>query len=247
LRESGIVSLHDRINIEVVETPRYWRNQYPVALYVMPSNFDLRAKGIFYVTPIHRREDSYEHNYWLIDNLVAHEGVPGHHLQSSLEVINGTTTPRLCSSSAFNFEAWAVYCEQLVVEQGINTTDEHRFWMLRERLVRAIRPEIDIGLQVKGYSYKSVKRILRTKAFLQSEAAENEINWYMEIPVTATAYIIGWDLLNKTRDAVKQKLKSDFDLRDFHDTFLHQGTIPLPLAVERAFGRKVYNAVFNGH
>lgn len=62
---------------------------------------------------------------------------------------------------------------------------------------------------------------------ISEEAATSEIERYMACPAQALSYKIGQLKITEIRDKIKKQLGNKFSIRDFHDTILKGGAMPL--------------------
>ncbi len=235
---AGFVSLPLTEMLHVTPTPGYLKHYYSVAAYMPPACFDARQRGIYFLTKSTNDMPNPEFNRYTMDLLLAHEAYPGHHLQLSLanEATAGLGDTRAQLPSTQFCEGWALYCEQLMEEQGLLDTDEHRMWVLDYRLLRATRVQLEIGLQTEDMTYKKAVERLHKDCFLDIHTAKSEISWYIQNPGYPMSYLIGWKLINDLRADEQRRLDGSFNLREFHDKLLGQGTIPIPLIKEHVFG-----------
>ncbi len=137
-------------------------------------------------------------------------------------------------SSVF-YEGWALYCEQLMQEQGFLKTEEHRFVMLKDRLWRALRIIIDVKTQTGRMTYDEAADLMVRELQFPRQQAEGDLNWYSQSPSIPMGYALGWSIINRMRDKERSKLGARFDLRAFHDRLLSAGSISLPLVEKRHF------------
>jgi len=163
-----------------------------------------------------------------------HEMVPGHHFQIALSLEREGVPPleRFYSNSGFA-EGWALYAEQLAHEMGLYSSDLDELGRLSEDALRAARLVVDPGLHVLGWSrQQAIDYMLAHTA--QSEAqATSEVDRYIITPGQATAYMIGRLEIERLRQLAATQLGSRFDVREFHQRILEDGTVPLPLLGEK--------------
>ena len=235
--EKRLVSFPLRENLCVVYTPEFQRHEIPFAAYLSPSPKDPEQVGYYYVTPVTEDDLLREHNWTGLENTSVHESYPGHHLQFTVanSIPQASTLPRLMNESSVFYEGWALYCEQLMQEQGFLKTGEHRFVMLKDRLWRALRIIIDVKTQTGKMSYKEAADLMVRELHFPRPQAEADLNWYSQSPSVPMGYALGWSIINRLRERERERLGSRFDIREFHDRLLSAGSISLPLVEKRHF------------
>lgn len=167
--------------------------------------------------------------------LTAHEAVPGHHLQGSLNQELGDSIPEFRKHtylSAYG-EGWALYCEFLADEMGIYTTPYEEFGKLTYEMWRACRLVVDTGIHAKGWSREQVVGYLKSNTALSEHEIHTETDRYIAWPAQAISYKIGELKIRELRALATEKLGVDFDIREFHHIILGQGTVTLPILERR--------------
>ncbi|MGH7843950.1 MAG: DUF885 domain-containing protein [Candidatus Binatia bacterium] len=237
VRDRKLVSFPLREELRVVPTPEFRRHEIPFAAYLSPSPRDTEQIGYYYVTPAADEDLLREHNRTGLENTSVHESYPGHHLQFTRanSVPEACTLPRLMNESSVFYEGWALYCEQLMQEEGFLQTPEHRFVMLKDRLWRALRIIIDVKTQTNRMSYEEAAGLMVRELHFPRPQAQADLNWYSQSPAVPMGYALGWSIINQLRARQKEKLGSRFDLCAFHDRLLSSGSISLPLVEKRHF------------
>jgi uncharacterized protein (DUF885 family) len=237
VREKQLVSFPPKEELHVVHTPEFRRHEIPFAAYLSPSPKDPDQVGYYYVTPVTDDDLLREHNWVGLENTSVHESYPGHHLQFSVanSIAAASTLPRLMNESSVFYEGWALYCEQLMQEQGFLETKEHRFVMLKDRLWRALRIIIDVRTQTGKMTYDEAADLMVRELHFPRAQACADLNWYSQSPSGPMGYALGWSIINRLRDREQSRLGSSFNLREFHDKLLSAGSISLPLVEKRHF------------
>ena len=202
-----------------------------------PAANDPQQKGLYYVTPAESEELLAEHNRAGLMHTCVHEAYPGHHIQFVSTNLNpvASTLPRLVNPSATMYEGWALYCEQLMHEQGFLNKPEQKFLLLKDRLWRALRIIIDVDIQTQSVSVEQAADRMQDKLGFPRQQALADLAWYSQAPATPMGYATGWALLTAARDHLRSE-RPDFALRQFHDRILGQGSIALPLVLQQAYG-----------
>jgi uncharacterized protein (DUF885 family) len=235
--EKQLVTFPVKEELHVVHTPEFRRHEIPFAAYLSPSPKDPNQTGYYYVTPVADDDLLREHNRVGLENTSVHESYPGHHLQFSIANCTpaASTLPRLMNESSVFYEGWALYCEQLMQEQGFLKSREHRFVMLKDRLWRALRIIIDVKTQTGKMSYDEAADLMVRELHFPREQACGDLNWYSQSPSAPMGYAVGWSIINRMRGQEQKRLGDKFNLREFHDKLLSAGSIALPLVERRHF------------
>jgi uncharacterized protein (DUF885 family) len=241
VRERDLVTLPDD-DCDVIETPPFDRALNNYAAYISPGPFEENQRGQFWVTPVDalapraaQIEQLEEHCNYLYPITAAHEAYPGHHVQLVRANQVGSRWRKHFSSSLFA-EGWALYCEELVGEAGYYTEPRMKLFQLKDRLWRAARVAIEIGLHCYGMSLDEAARYLVDKVGMTPTAARAETRRYAAEPTQPLSYLIGELEVFKLREKF-----SSLNLREFHDLLLSSGTIPFSL-VEREMDAKLNGA-----
>ena len=165
---------------------------------------------------------------WEAETLVAHEAVPGHHLQGAraIELRNLPEFRRNAFYTAYG-EGWALYAETLGFELGLYTDPASRFGHLQWQAFRAARLVVDTGIHAFGWSRERAIDYMVERTGVDRVFVTSEVDRYTSDPGQALAYMIGKLKIDALRDRAKQKLGGRFDIRRFHNMLLDQGALPL--------------------
>ena len=222
--------------------PRYFgklpRQPYgvePVPAHLAPTYTAGRYSG----APISSRRSA---NYWVntyalpsrplyaLESLTLHEAVPGHHLQIALtqELDSLPQFRRNLYVNAFG-EGWGLYAEWLGNEMGFYKDPYSYFGRLTYDMWRACRLVIDVGLHAKGWTREEAVDYLSKNTALSLHEVNTEINRYISWPGQALAYKMGELKIKELRKKAEDKLGEKFDIREFHDLILSQGTVTMEI------------------
>lgn len=172
---------------------------------------------------------------YVLPALTVHEAVPGHHLQMSLNMELGDSIPQFRKNtylSAYG-EGWGLYSEYLAAEMGMYTTAYERFGQLTYEMWRACRLVVDTGIHAKGWSRDQVVEFMAGNTALSLHEVNTETDRYISWPGQALSYKIGELKIRELRQKAEEQLGEDFDIREFHEVILEQGTVTLAILEER--------------
>ena len=164
-----------------------------------------------------------------------HEGIPGHHMQLSVQQqLTGLPKFRL-HGLGFNAytEGWALYAEQLGKEVGFYQDPVSDYGRLSSELFRAVRLVVDTGIHSKGWSRDQVVEFMRQTGAVDEPTIQSETDRYIAWPAQALSYKLGQLKIRELRERAEKELGSKFDIRTFHDEILNGGTLPLDLLEAR--------------
>jgi uncharacterized protein (DUF885 family) len=161
------------------------------------------------------------------ESLVLHEAVPGHIFQNSLaRSQQGLPDFRKFYSNSAYGEGWALYAESLGSQLGVYKDPYNRFGQLASERFRAARLVIDTGIHAMGWTREQAQEYFRAHAPTQ---ALSEVDRYISWPAQALSYKLGQLKIVELRRKAEQQLGPKFDVRDFHDVVLWDGSLPLEL------------------
>ena len=198
--------------------PRYTGGRY------VPGSVEDHRSGTYWVNTYNLPSRP----LYILPSLTLHEAVPGHHLQISLaaEIEDMHPLRRNYYISAFG-EGWALYTEWLGYEMGIYRNLYEEFGALTYEMWRACRLVVDPGMHVKGWSRDEAVEFMRSNTALSYHEINTEINRYIGWPGQAVSYKIGELTIRDLRSEAEETLGPAFDIRDFHDRILENGSMPL--------------------
>ncbi len=226
--EHDVASLPEGESLSVVETPRYLHNVLPFAAYFSPAKFEAGSSGLYVVTPSVDGNPGAmrEHNWASIYNTSIHEAYPGHHQQLTAANAHPSLVRLLVDAPEF-VEGWAMYCEQMMREEGFDTAPERRLMMYTDAIWRACRIILDIRLHRGEIGIAEAVDFLVERTGFERPNAAAEVNRYTYTPTYQLSYLLGKVLLLRLRADEQARLGDSFSLKAFHDALLREGSLPV--------------------
>jgi uncharacterized protein (DUF885 family) len=220
--------------LEVVATPEFLRPLIPFAAYQPPGAFSQDQRGWFYVTPPPDDVSGERLDRMLRDHCVydlpwtaLHEGYPGHHLQF-LAAYQQQRKVRKVVSTPVAVEGWALYCEEMMAEEGFATGAEQQFFQRIALLWRAARVVLDVGLHTRGMGFDDAVGFLMERVQFDRSLAEAEVRRYCAEPAYQLSYAVGRRAFLALREDY-WRTSGERSLKAFHGAVLRYAGLPVTL------------------
>ena len=208
--------------LEIVRIPEFSEDSAPGGYYQSPA-LDGSRPGRFYIN----QKDTADNPKWTLPTLMVHEGSPGHHFQlSAAQLVEGVPMIRKVFPFSAYAEGWALYAER-IAKTDMGVYDDDPLGRLQAEMFRAVRLVVDTGLHHKRWSREEAIEYMVSKTGMTEAEVTREIERYTVWPGQATAYKTGQLAILKMRDKAEAELGDNFDLREFHETILLNGGMPL--------------------
>jgi uncharacterized protein (DUF885 family) len=239
LVEKDLVTIPSEVRPRVEETPPFARSG-SFASMDTPGAYETKAtEAFYYVTPVepewdakHKEEHLRLYNPYVVAIIDVHEVWPGHYLQFLYAPKFPTKTRKLvfCGTNA---EGWAHYAEQMMVDQGFGGGDpKYRLAQLQEALLRDCRYVVGIKLHTQGMTVRDGARVFVERGFQEPSNAYEEARRGAYNP-TYLYYTLGKLMIGEL--ANEYRAKTGASLKGFHDAFVAQGGLPIPLVRRTLF------------
>jgi len=193
------------------------------AFYDSPA-LDGSRPGTYYIN----LKDMADQPTYLQQALAYHEGIPGHHMQIAIaQELSGLPRFRTLDGHTAYIEGWGLYAESLPDELGLYTDPYAKFGQLSMEIFRAARLVVDTGIHAKKWTREEAVQYYLDNIPNPEGDIRAEIDRYIVWPGQATAYMIGKLKIEVLRLRAKNALGEDFNLAEFHDVILANGSVPL--------------------
>jgi uncharacterized protein (DUF885 family) len=214
-----------KARLEVVAMPDYMAPNQPQAFYDQGTP-DGRRPGQVDVNTYHFADRSLTD----VEAVAYHEGIPGHHLQISIQQeLTGLPAFRQQSYYTAYTEGWALYSERLGKEIGFYQDPYSDYGRLEADMWRAIRLVVDTGVHSQHWTRQQMVDYFHQYSGLDETNIQSEVDRYIAWPAQALGYKMGQLKILELRDRAKSALGPRFDLKAFHDVVLDSGALPLDI------------------
>jgi uncharacterized protein (DUF885 family) len=212
-----------KADLVIKRIPKYTEAGAPGGYYSNGS-LDGKRPGMYYIN----LRDTAEVPSWTLSTLTYHEGIPGHHLQLSIQQEANLPLIRKVSFFSAYIEGWALYSEQFADEMGMYADDPWgRIGYMHDAMFRGVRLVVDSGMHAMKWSREQAVKYYVDTLGDQDASAITEIERYCVEPGQACAYMLGKLTFLRLRDKAKTALGAKFDIHQFHDAVLLGGAVPL--------------------
>ena len=168
-----------------------------------------------------------------MEALAYHEGIPGHHMQLAIaQELDSLPMFRKIGGYGAYIEGWGLYSELVPKEIGFYEDPYSDFGRLAMELWRSIRLVVDTGIHSKKWTREeAIDFYVQNSPNAESDAVKM-VERHIVMPGQATAYKIGMNKIIELREYASKELGEEFDLREFHDVVLTNGSVPLNVLEE---------------
>ena len=242
VREKRIIDLPPAPPARVVETPPFLRATTSASMDT-PGPFEKVATEAYFTMTLpdptwpQAEQDDFM-SFWYrpqISNVSVHEVWPGHYVQF-LYAKDFPSDVRKVFSAASNFEGWAHYCEQMMLDEGLHADDpRYRLAQVHLALLRDVRFIVGIKMHTQGMTMEQAQNMFVKNAYQPEAIAASEAKRGTS-DATYGYYTMGKLMILKLREDYKTKIGDEYSLEGFHNTFVKLGPLPLPLIRKAMLG-----------
>jgi hypothetical protein len=159
--------------------------------------------------------------------IVIHELYPGHYMQ--LKISRETAHPvRLLFPYGIYIEGWATFTEKVLLDEGWQEGNHLTLLAhLRKRLENANRSYTSVKVHCDGWNQDQVLKFSTETSLLAPQFAKSLWGRIMNSPMQLTSYFLGGAQFTKLFNHEKKRLGAKFNLKQFMDTVMKAGPIPI--------------------
>ena len=235
---TGFVKQHDLVTVpnvplDVIAMPEFKRG-VAIAYCDAPGPLEKNGKTLFAVAPTPKdwskeRKESFfrEYNNYMIRDLTVHEAMPGHFLQlARSNEFRAPTLVRAIFQSGSFIEGWAVYCEQVMAEQGYGGP-EVKMQQLKMRLRAICNAILDQSIHAGNMSEKEAMDLMTKEGYQQEGEAVAKWKRARLTSAQLSTYFVGATEHLDLRAAEQKKLGDQFNLKKYNDQVISYGSPPV--------------------
>ena len=239
VKDHKLLPLPKLDNLQVIPTPEFMRGVYGVGGFNPAPALQPQLGAFFWITPVTpdmKQEDIEsklrEYNRYHLKLLTIHEAMPGHWLQAQyandVQPRSRGVLRQLLASNPY-VEGWAVYAEQLLVDEGYQPVPEMRLTFEKEMLRVLANAILDVKMQTQGMKDEQALDLMINQTFQERQEATLKVRRAKLTSCQLPTYFAGWEAWLRLRDVYKQKKGSSFQLNEFHAQALKEGAVPMPM------------------
>jgi uncharacterized protein (DUF885 family) len=219
--------------LDVIAMPEFKRG-VAIAYCDSPGPLDKNGRTFFAVAPTPKdwskeRKKSFfrEYNNYMIGDLTVHEAMPGHYLQlAHANEFHAPTLVRAIFRSGTFIEGWAVYCEQVMAEQGYGGP-EVKMQQLKMRLRAIANAILDQSIHAGNMTEQQAMDLMTKEAFQQEGEAVAKWKRARLTSAQLSTYFVGATEHLDLRAAEQKKLGDQFNLKKYNDQVISYGSPPV--------------------
>jgi hypothetical protein len=243
VRAKNLVTLDPTNSLLVRKEPGYMAGVAGVSMS-SPGPYDKDGNSYLNVGSLAgwpaEKAESYlrEYNHYTMQLLCMHEAIPGHYVQS----VYANKAPSLIKSISGNsamIEGWAVYCEEMMLDNGYSDEPEMKLMWYKWHLRAVCNTILDYKAHNENLPKQDAIKLLTHEAFQQQAEADGKWKRITESSVQLDSYFAGYKEIIDLREAYKKKMGDKYKLKDFNEKFLSYGSAPIRYIKEAMLAKEV--------
>ena len=233
IRQKKILTLPNPDQCSIIEMPEFQRGFSAAYLNQAPP-LDAKAKSLYAISPPpsdwpSERQEAFfqEYNRSMLQVLTIHEAYPGHYVQLDYSNRIDSLVRKVLSSGVFA-EGWAVYTEQMMLDEGYGNGDlALRLHQLKFYMRAVLNAILDYRMHCSEMSDEDALTLLVDRGFQTSGEAIGKIQRAKQSSCQLSTYFVGRTAFYRLRQNVQRARGSAFELGPYHEEVLLKGTLPV--------------------
>lgn len=233
IRDKHILTLPEPDTCQIIAMPEFQRGFSAAYLNPAPP-LDPKANSLYAVAPPPKdwtpaRQETFfrEYNSAMLQILTIHEAYPGHYVQLAYSNRCPSLVRKILWSGSFA-EGWAVYTEQMMLDQGYGYGDlSLRLHQLKFYIRAVLNAILDNKMHTANMTDDEAMKLLVERGFQTEAEAVGKIARAKQSSTQLSTYFVGRTAFYRLRQDVQRKQGDAFDLGKFHEAVLSHGTLPV--------------------
>ncbi|MBL8544584.1 MAG: DUF885 domain-containing protein [Hyphomonadaceae bacterium] len=233
--EKDLITLPDG-PVRVIVMPEFQRG-VAVAYCDSPGPLERQLETFFAISPVpddwsQEQATSFlrEYNTRATLDVAVHEAMPGHYVQIWHSNRYPSALRAVLGSGSF-VEGWAVYAEEVMVDEGFRSDDPlFHLSQLKIQLRTITNAIIDQAIHCDGMTREEMMQLLTQTAFQEEREAAGKWRRAQLSVGQLSTYFVGFQEHLETRAAAEVKWGPEFNLKRYHDGVLAFGSPPCRFA-----------------
>ncbi len=245
IREKNILTMLEPDRCQIIEMPEFQRGNSLAYMNGAPA-LDPEAPSLYAISPPAKDWPAKqtqslleEYNRHMLQVLTIHEAYPGHYVQLEYSARVPSLLRRVLGSGVY-IEGWAVYTEQMMLDQGYGAGDgelQLRLNQLKFYLRAVCNAILDNKLHTQNMTDEEAIRLMVEGAFQSDEEARAKVVRAKQTSTQLSTYFVGRMAHVRLREQVQRDLGDQFNLATYHETVLTQGSVPMKYLPELVRGK----------
>lgn len=238
IKEKDILRLPEPDRCQVIEMPEFRRGN-SLAYLESALPLDPAGSSFYAVSPPpsiwgDSQVQSFleEYNRHMLQVLTIHEAYPGHYVQVDYSNRVPSLIRRVLQSGVF-IEGWAVYTEQMMLDQGYGNGDlALRLNQLKFYLRAVANTILDHKMHCTQMTDEEAMKFLVDEAFQSEGEARLKVVRAKQSSVQLSTYFAGRMAHYRLRQEIQRELGDKFELGRYHEAVLDHGSVPVKFLPE---------------
>jgi len=231
LHAHPIVTLPDPLTLFVDSSPGYFVGQSVGGVYAA-GPYAPDAKTLWFLptppdsaSPAEKDAFFRDFNHHFNVMITPHEILPGHYLQLKVAAHLPRKVRALFADGVY-VEGWGTFSERLMLDLGWGDPLD-RLAHLKKQIENIARAIVDVRVHTKEMPREEVLRFVKEDALQDEQFASNMWARAITTPTQITTYWLGYEEIRALYADARSARGAGFRLKDFMDTMLSDGGVPV--------------------